>query len=353
MEETKKIIVAPLNWGLGHATRCVPIIDSLLAHGYTPVIASDGEALQLLQKEFPHLEYLFLPSYNITFKKKLKLGLFLQISKIRKAVRQETQVIANYIVKNDVRGIISDNRFGARSAKVPSVYITHQLQVLSGVATFFTSKIHQRIIRRFDECWIPDIEGTLSLSGKLSNRKNSNIKVKYLGVLSRLEQQKKTSKKDILILISGPEPQRGNLEKLVLAEFKNYQGHVVLVRGKVEETQTESRRDNLVIYNYLLGEQLQELINGSDLVICRSGYSSILDLAKLEKKAFFIPTPHQSEQEYLAMYLKTQQIAPYAEQEKFRLELIGEVKNYKGFQGLHNSEFPKDLFHLFEGKRKC
>jgi len=276
----------------------------------------------------------------------------LQIPTIRKAVRQEAEVIDHYIVENDVRGIISDNRFGVRSAKVPSVYITHQFQVLSGVTSFFTSRIHQNIIRKFNECWIPDIEGALSLSGKLSIVKNLAIKVKYLGVLSRLEQEKKASKNDILMLLSGPEPQRSSLEKLLLAEFEAYQGRIVLVRGKMGKTQTTFRKDNLVTYNYVLTEQLQELINTSDLIICRSGYSSILDLAKLEKKAFFIPTPNQSEQEYLARNLETQQIAPYVKQEKFRLEQLKTVKNYSGFQGHNSSEIPNDLFHLFERKRK-
>ncbi len=352
MEETKKIIVAPLNWGLGHATRCIPIIVSLLDHGYMPVLASDGEALDLLQKEFQHLETISLPSYDVHYKKRLRLGLLLQFPKIRRAVRQESQIINRYLAKNDVHGIISDNRFGVRSIKVPSVYITHQINVLSGITTFFTSKIHQRILEKFDECWIPDNERTLSLSGKLSDTRNVNIKIKYLGVLSRLKREQKSIKNDILILLSGPEPQRSTLEKLLLAEFQEYPGKVVFVRGKIEETQIETRRGNLLIYNYVLRAELQELMNTSALVICRSGYSSILDLARLEKKAFFIPTPNQSEQEYLAVYLEAQQIAPFAKQEKFGLELLKEVKNYNGFQRSVNSKIQNDLFDLFERKRK-
>ena len=65
----KRILVAPLNWGLGHATRCIPIIRALKAHNFEPVIASDGAALQLLKKEFPDLEHVELPSYNITYPK--------------------------------------------------------------------------------------------------------------------------------------------------------------------------------------------------------------------------------------------------------------------------------------------
>ncbi len=350
MAEIKKIIVAPLNWGLGHATRCIPIISSLLDNEFTPVIAGDGEALQLLQKEFPNLAVITLPSYNIKYKKNLKLGLFFQIPRLRKVVLKETQVIDNYINKNNVYGIISDNRFGVRSEKVPSVYITHQLKVLSGITTFFTTQIHQSIIRKYDECWIPDVEGASSLSGKLSTVKN--MKIKYLGILSRLEREKQSIKNDVLILLSGPEPQRGILEKLLLTKFEKYHGRVVLVRGKVEKAQTESRKNNILVFNYVLREQLQELINASALIICRSGYSSILDAAKLQKKVFFIPTPHQSEQEYLATYLEKQKIAPFAKQHNFKLEMLKNINGYSGFQNTLNSKIESNLFDLFQRKGK-
>ncbi len=348
--EIKKIIVAPLNWGLGHATRCIPIITSLLDHGFTPVIAGDGEALHLLQKEFPRLAVIVLPSYNIQYKKRLRLGLFFQIPKLRKAVRKEAEVNSPYINENGVCGIISDNRFGVRSEKIPSVYITHQLKVLSGFTTFFTTRIHQSIIRKFDECWIPDVEGISSLSGELSTAKN--IKIKYLGILSRLERENKSIKNDILILLSGPEPQRGILEKLLLTKFEKYHGRVVLVRGKVEKAQTESRKNNIMVFNYVLREQLQELINASELIICRSGYSSILDVAKLQKKVFFIPTPGQSEQEYLSIYLEKQKIAPYARQHDFKLESLNNLNGYTGFQNTVNSKVDRNLFNLFQRKRK-
>lgn len=350
--EIKKIIVAPLNWGLGHATRCIPIILSSIENGYTPVIASDGDALQLLQKEFPDLEFIELPSYNIKYKKRLKIGLLLQFLKLRKAVKKEQELIADYVRENDVFGIVSDNRFGVRNGEIPCVYITHQIRVLSGITTIFTSKIHQRIIRKFDECWIPDVQEGLRLSGKLSEIKNLGINVKYLGILSRLKQEKRTFENSILILLSGPEPQRSMLEERLLVEFEKYQGKIVLVRGRIETSQVKSQKENLLVYNYVLGDELQELIIRSELVLCRSGYSSILDLAKLGKKAFFIPTPNQTEQEYLAIYLESQRIVPYSKQGDFKLELLEKVKNYSGFQNVNNSEISSNLFNLFERKRK-
>lgn len=348
----KKIIVAPLNWGLGHATRCVPIIKLLLQNNFTPVIASDGEALIFLQKEFPKLEYIELPSYTISYGKNLKWSLLLKTPKILRSLQKEEQIIANYCNENnDLIGIISDNRFGVRCKKVPSVYLTHQITVLSGFSTFLTSKIHQQIIRKFDECWIPDSIEVPTFSGKLSQTQQIGINVKRIGILSRFQQEKLPIENDALIILSGPEPQRSILEKKLLSEFGNYNKKVVLVQGKVEKKQHKSRNGNITIYNYMLSHELQNEINKSDLIICRSGYSSIMDLAKLKKNAFFIPTPNQNEQEYLASYLEAQKIAPFANQNDFKVEMLQKVKEYRGLCA-NDSEFDSNLFNLFERKRK-
>ena len=347
----KRIIVAPLNWGLGHATRCIPIINFLLEHNFTPVIASDGASLMLLRKEFPALEYIALPSYNIQYAKNLKWSLLLQAPKILKAVKKEKYVIATYIQKNNIIGIISDNRFGVRNANIPSVYVTHQIKVLSGVFTFFTSKIHQQIMKKFDECWIPDCIEKPTFSGKLSHVHKTGINTKSIGILSRFKQENKPIENDVLIVLSGPEPHRKNLETKLLQEFKEYQGSVVLVQGILSETQTTSRKGNIVSYNYMLSHQLQDVINRTELVICRSGYSSIMDLAKLHKKAFFIPTPNQTEQEYLAQYLEQQKMTPYTQQKAFKIKMLEEVHKYNGLKRSNNG-LEASLFNLFEGKRK-
>jgi len=348
----KKIIVAPLNWGLGHATRCVPIIRSLLKNKITPVIASDGKALLFLQKEFPTLEYIELPSYNISYGNNLKWNLFFQMPKILSSVKEEKRIITNYVQhNNDLIGIISDNRFGVRNKKIQSVYITHQVNVLSGFTTLLTSKIHQKIIKNFDACWIPDRILEPTFSGKLSQTQKTGIKAQRIGILSRFQQEKLPIKNDILIILSGPEPQRSILEKKLLSEFKNFNGTVVLVQGKVEKQQQKFRKGNISIYNYMLSQELQDEIHKSALVICRSGYSSILDLAKLNKKAFFIPTPNQNEQEYLANYLETQKIAPFANQNDFTLKLLEKIKDYRGLN-VENLEIDSHLFNFFKRKRK-
>lgn len=348
-QEQRKVIVAPLNWGLGHASRCIPIIHSLIENNFTPIIASDGKALVFLQKEFPQLTSLELPSYSISYGKHLKWQLFLQFPKVLSAVKKERKRIAEFLKKEkDIVGIISDNRFGVRNAKVPSVYITHQLRVLSGFTTFLTSKIHQAIIKKFDECWIPDTSEN-QFSGKLSQIKSKRIKKKYIGVLSRFKKEKIEKTIDILIILSGPEPNRTHLENHLIKIFKDTTKNVILVQGKIENKQIKTFKNSICVYNFLLSKKLEKLINASKIVLCRSGYSSIMDLAVLHKKVFFIPTKHQTEQEYLAKYLKKKQLTPFSNVEDFSLKKLLEVESYKGLKAEKELLSP-DLFGLFHCK---
>ena len=346
----KKIIIAPLNWGLGHATRCIPIINALLENNFIPIIASDGNALEFLRKEFPNLEYIAIPTYNISYHRNIKLGLLFQLPTILKAVREEKIIINNFIKENkDVVGVISDNRFGVRNKLVPSVYITHQIKVLSGNTTFLTSYFHQKIIKKFDECWIPDNQNS-QFSGKLSSTKR-NLNSKFIGVLSRFEKEELKQNIDVLVIISGPEPNRTLFENKLIKEFKNDTRNIVFVLGKVESEQKSWTSENITFYNYLLTNQLQDKINSSKIVVCRSGYSSIMDLAILNKKVFFIPTENQSEQEYLANYLHKNGVAPFCKIANFTIEQLLKVKNYKGLKS-NNVKLDSRLFSIFHSKRK-
>ena len=343
----RKVIVAPLNWGLGHASRCIPVIKALQKEQLTPVIASDGAALELLQKEFPKLESIELPSYKISYGKYLKWSLFKKIPVIIKTIRREQRVIHQYLEKNNaVVGIISDNRFGVRSSDLPSVYITHQINVKSGLLSPITRYFHQGIIKKFDECWIPDDEdsrfsGELSLSKKLFNQK-------YIGVLSRLQKKDVKKTLDLLIVLSGPEPNRTQLEEKLIEKFYNSNLKICLVQGKIEPRETTVELGNLQMINFALTEKLEFLLNASKQVICRSGYSSVMDLITLGKSAILIPTKNQNEQEYLAQYLN----------KKGYFSMISEdrivTQKFEVFDGLkaeiENKEFDKNLFRLFHGK---
>jgi uncharacterized protein (TIGR00661 family) len=349
----KKILVAPLNWGLGHATRCIPIINALIATGFEPIIASDGAALVLLKKEFPDLTCLELPGYNIKYSKKghfLKLKLLKDSPKVINAIKAEKKATKQIVEAHKIDGIISDNRFGVYDKLLPSVFMTHQLQVLSGNTTWLSTKMNQNIMKRFDECWVPDNIGTPNLTGKLSHGKPSNITTKYIGPLSRLKKLDCEMRYDILVLLSGPEPQRGILEEKLLSEFKNYKGKVLFVKGIVEKEQTVEHHGKMTVYNYLMGSELEKALNESDLIVSRSGYTTIMDLAKLRKKAFFIPTPGQFEQEYLAEQLKKNNFVPYCKQDGFTLEKLKEVKNYTGLESSDYELNYKRLFHLFKSK---
>ncbi|WP_298766825.1 glycosyltransferase [uncultured Polaribacter sp.] len=348
MNTTKnKIIIAPLNWGLGHATRCIPIIKALIKTNLVPIIASDGAALWYLKKEFPTLQFLELPAYNITYSKNLKLNLLLKAPRILRTIQQENKEITNYVNQDkNVIGIISDNRFGVRSKKVPSVYITHQINVLSGFTTYFSSKIHQNITKKYNQCWVPDnnseFSGKLSISKKIKHQK-------FIGVLSRFQKEEVPKTIDILVLISGAEPNRTYFEDKLKEIFKNDTRTIVFVLGKVAAVQKKWKQHHNTFYNFMLSSQLQKTINASKIVVCRSGYSSIMDLAVLHKKVFFIPTKNQPEQEYLAKYLQNNKIAPSCNLADFTLEKLAKITEYKGLKTETNL-FNTDLFGLFHSK---
>jgi uncharacterized protein (TIGR00661 family) len=346
-----KILVAPLNWGLGHATRCIPIIEALIEKGFEPIIASDGVALHILQKEFPRLTFLELPSYQIEYAKKgafFKWKLIKNSPKMMEAIYKERKLVKKWVKEYGISGIISDNRLGIYSKKVPSVFITHQLNVLTGNTSWITSKLHQYIIKKYDECWVPDVAEIPNLTGKLGHLENPHFKINYIGPLSRFTKKELPKKYDLLIILSGPEPQRSILELHLREEIKRYKGKVVFVRGVIETEQKSEQTEHVTFYNFMTSVELEQTFNESEIVLCRSGYTTVMDLAKLGKKAFFIPTPGQFEQEYLAKKYKKEGIVPYAKQEKFVIENLFEIDLYKGLNTFKYNLDLKKLFLLFE-----
>tara|TARA_R110002049_G_scaffold303397_1_gene497680 strand:- start:2381 stop:3436 length:1056 start_codon:yes stop_codon:yes gene_type:complete len=349
----KQILVAPLNWGLGHATRSIPIINALIAHGYQPVIASDGVALKLLQKELPGISTIELPAYNVTYAKKgklFKLKLLKDSPKLIKAIKAEKEATKQIVEMQNISGIISDNRLGVYSKKVPSVFITHQLNVLSGNTSWLSTKMHQKIIKKFDACWVPDVENEPNLSGKLGHPDSFDLPTKYLGPLSRFENKNTKTVNDIMVLLSGPEPQRTLLEEKLLTELMPFQGKVVFVKGVMEREQTIRVLGNMTIYNFMTSGLLEKTINESALIISRSGYTTVMDLAKLNKKAFFIPTPGQFEQEYLAKRLTKLGLVPSCDQDDFSLKKLEDIESFIGLKAFGFEVDYKNLFSLFEGK---
>lgn len=348
---TKNILVAPLNWGLGHATRCIPIIRELEKNGYTPILASDGGALQLLQKEFPHLQTLNLPSYEIEYAKNgadFKWKLITNSPKMIDAIFSEKKIVKKWVKEYDLHGIISDNRLGVYSKKIPSVFITHQLNVLSGKTTWISSKLHQHFIKKFTECWIPDIEKDPNLTGKLGHLKKFNLDLTYIGPLSRLEKKDLPIKYDLMVILSGPEPQRTYLEQKLKTEVRSFDGKVIFIKGVIEKEQKIEKDGNVTYYNFMTSDEVETAFNESKIVLCRSGYTTVMDLAKLRKKALFIPTPGQFEQEYLAKRFKRNGLAPYVKQNDFKIGDLEDISLYQGLPKLEKQVHWKNLLMLFE-----
>ena len=349
----KKILIAPLNWGLGHATRCIPIIKALEENGFEPIIASDGVALALLKKEFPKLISIELPAYNIQYAengKNFKWKLVAQLPKMVIAIKKEKAKIRKIVENYEIEGIISDNRLGVYSSRVPSVFITHQLNVLSGKTSWLTTKLHLRYLLKFNSCWVPDVSGTENLSGKLGHPEKIVEKINYIGPLSRIEKKTLPIKYDIMVLLSGPEPQRTLLEKKLTKELKNSSKEILFVKGIVESQQQIEQVNSITYYNFMNSEELSTAFNESEFVVCRSGYTTVMDLAKLEKKAFFIPTPGQYEQEYLAKKFKSEIVAPSCKQEKFKASKLEKIHFYRGFKDFSVDPNWNELFSLFQGK---
>ncbi len=354
MNSSKRILVAPLNWGLGHATRCIPIIHELIRNGHKPYLASDGVALSLLKKEFPYLPVFELPSYKISYAEKgknFKIKMIWDSPKVLKAMAKEKKVVKRLVKEHNLEGIISDNRLGAYYKKVPCVFITHQLNVLSGNTTWMSSKAHQKIIKKFDACWVPDVKGKPNLTGKLGHLKKSNLNIAYLGPLSRFVKKELPITNDLMVLLSGPEPQRSMLEEKLLKELQEFEGSILFVKGKIEDEQVceeiQTKKGKILHYNFMKSKELERALNQSEKVLSRSGYTTVMDLAKLEKKAFFIPTPGQYEQEYLAKRMQKQGLVPFSKQEGFKLSDLSRTMDFNGLTQFDSIVDFSSLFEVF------
>lgn len=307
------ILLAPLDWGLGHATRLIPIIKFLENKEVSLVLAASGRSKQLLQEEFPKLPMLDLPSYDIRYSKNgalTSLKILTQIPRAARVMQEENRLLSDYIREFDLKAVITDNRPGLHSDEIPCVYITHQLEIRTGLRWLdrYASKIHQKWINKFDACWVPDQEKNGGLAGALSHPiRKTGFEYQYIGCLSRypkIEPSSKRKRLKLVLMLSGPEPQRGILEKKLLDQIKGLDAEIDFIRGLPGQMEKPIDNANIRFFNHLPATDLGKLIADSDLVVARCGYSTVMDLAILQKKAILIPTPGQAEQNYLSGYLK-------------------------------------------------
>jgi uncharacterized protein (TIGR00661 family) len=314
-ELPKSILIAPLDWGLGHSTRCIPLLRTLKNAGYDVIVANCGKQKVLLQQEFDNVQFIDLPGYNISYSKKkwfFPFKIIFQIPKIFHCIRWENKWLNTIIKEKKIDLVISDNRYGLCSNKIPCVFITHQLTIKAPFkwAESFLQKKNYQFINRFSQCWIPDIEGENNIAGFLSHpKKMPEIITNYIGVLSRFSNKIVTAKQfDVCVLLSGPEPQRTSLERILLKQLSSISNkRILFVRGLPQATE-KLEIAGIQIENHLKGTALLQSILASEIIISRSGYTTVMELLSLQKKSILIPTPGQTEQEYLAKHLHQQKI---------------------------------------------
>jgi len=356
-----RVLVSPLDWGLGHATRCIPILRALRVAGHEVVIAASGAGLRLLQEEFPDVEAEEFPSYAMRYSRSrflLPVWLLAQLPLFLFSILRERNRLNHLIQRRGIERVISDGRYGVCTRKVPCVFITHQLCILPPGPRWLQSlfagpilRLNHRILRGFKEIWVPDFPGEVNLSGMLGHPRSAWPEVRYIFPLCRFRSEtllwsqpmeagsagshaggiENQDSIEILALVSGPEPQRTVFESLLTRALQNRSGTRVLVRGvpgrsiagqpKVPQHIMQGK---LNVFDHLPGEQISQYLASARRVVCRSGYTSVMELAGMGKTdILFIPTPGQPEQEYLAEHLSAMGFAVFQTQE--HLDLDGEL----------------------------
>ena len=324
-----KILLAPLNWGLGHASRCVPLVQRLLDEGNEVVLGGDGESLTLLRKHFPKLRYVYLAPLQLRYSKGKRQvwAMIKALPKLWTWALKDHAILKAVLREEPFDQIISDNRFGLYSvrerskqsvlcqAKPICIYITHQLHIMLPKGWRWleplVARLHARVYMRFNKVWVPDYKDyKQSLAGELSHPpiatgKNQISTIEYIGPLSRFLPATKETNYDVVAVLSGLEPQRTLLEKELLARFQDSNQSVLIVQGLLNKPNTRIKRANITIVPYMNDDELVAAMTGAKLIIARAGYSTIMDLNALDllSKAELIPTPGQPEQEYLATWI--------------------------------------------------
>lgn len=312
----KKVLIVPLNWGLGHTTRIIPIIKILIDRGVDVTISGSPAQSSLLTREFKNIQVVHLPYFQMrldTANRQI-YNYFNQLPSFFIQIRKEHKALQELLKHEHFDLIISDNCYGLWNHKAKSVLITHQLNLkIPGAIRILEpliNYINRRLIRNFTFCWVPDFKDIhQNLSGQLSHPSPKSINAFYIGLLSRFTvthqvkvENNNKGKKNILFIISGPENQRTIFENILKKQVEELENiyDFSFIRG-LPDHHSEDLPEGW--FNHVSAIDMQAMILQSDIIVCRSGYSSIMDLISLQKPAILIPTPGQPEQEYLAQYL--------------------------------------------------
>jgi len=320
-ETSRSVLVSPLEWGLGHTVRVVPIIEHLLKTGHRVIIASGGKSLRFLRFRFPQLEYAGLPFYPVRYSGSGRFfaALIPQLPGILMHIRMNRRIVSRLVKEHNINLIISDHRYGIAIKGIPSVFITNQLWLKApkGLAWGepLVYRLHLLLLRTFTEIWIPDFPGTPNISGIQTHPPQVPGKVKYLGPLSRFtgqtpEEPPEPINGGTLVLLSGPEPQRTLLEEMLVVHFNRSGTDALILRGippaDSNAEPTFSITGTVKLLDHARDAHILWYINQAERIICRPGNSTITDLIVLGKRAILVPTPGQTEQEYVAQHLGIQ-----------------------------------------------
>ncbi|MGD0080661.1 MAG: hypothetical protein ABSB80_08465 [Methanoregula sp.] len=339
------VLVSPLNWGLGHATRDIPVIHSLLRHNHDVTIAACGNARAVLEKEFPDLAVIEFPDYPVPYSSSRFFlpKFFASFPLMLKAISDERKNLVKILEKDRYDLIISDNRLGVYSPEIPSVFITHQLHYHLPLAFWpvelLAVEANGYHHEKFRHIIVPDSPpGPAALAGKLSRPGTEATigRAYFAGILTGMHRQELPTDLDYLVLISGPEPQRQRLEEILMPQINDLPGKRVVLLGSPRNTREREQSGDCTIISYASTGEKESLMNRARTIICRSGYTSMMEIAELDKKrALLIPTPGQTEQEYLSSYYEKNGWFHSVSQYHLRLaEDISVTRNYNGFPAI-------------------
>jgi len=335
------VFISPLNWGLGHSTRDIPIINELLSHGHEVTVGTSGNALALLKRECPDCNFILFKDYPAPYSSsRFFLPKFVaSIPILLKALARERKRLDQILSENRFDLIISDNRMGVYSHNIPSYFITHQLRfsLPSYLYPFemLTIPVNSFFHVKYDGVIVPDIAPSESnLSGKLcrSSLEATNHRVYYAGILTSAKKIQAEENLDYLIIVSGPEPQRTKLEEIILKQVQRLPGEKVVLLGSPQKEVHKSLDGSTTVHSYVSGEEKALLMSRAKFVIARSGYTTMMEMAELDKRhGLFTPTPGQTEQEYLSRYYARQ--GWFLSRSQYRLKLPGDVQEAMRFKG--------------------
>lgn len=351
MKKQKNILICPLDWGLGHATRCVPLINKFIERGENVIIGADNRPLSFLKDEFPTLQFIKFPGFEVRYPDKgsMAFKMLCSLPQLIKSIKKERKFLEKIISDYKIDIVISDNRYGLHSKNATCVFITHQLNIQSPgmlkIFGYFLKFTNIHYIRKYSECWVPDVISSSKISGELTKGYTQFGKVFFIGMLSRFTKfvtssQEQKTPNDLLVILSGPEPQRTIFENIILKQLNVIKDlKVLIVRGITESNEITNISENIRMVSHLPTQQMAQAISEAGIVLCRPGYSSIMDLVTLGKKAIFVPTPGQTEQEYLATYYLRKNIFYTAKQKRFNIsKAIEKSSFYSGLKATNDSK---------------